>query len=429
MATAWNLVVGIACVCVCGTARAEVVRLADLEARALAQRPELAASQARIRQAGAEIDIARSAYYPQLSANIDASIAPGSELITYRAGGREYLISGTQTLEEPGAFVPQPRYGASLAARGSLYDFGRTDSAIAAARAKQRASEADERARAQSLLWEVRAAYLRWAVAHALWEIAEGAQAAARARADRVAGLIAEGAAPAASQTPAASQANAAALEAERAALELDAAKLELGFLSARDLGPEAVPEPQLLATASQPAAAADTDGESAVVEAIEAARAAAEARRAMEARAQRPVLGYRLNAGVQGQDAKLFPVYALGIGLSLPLWDGGATAAAEAAASAAAAELSAQAEVERARQKHQSARRTLHASHAEKLLVLAEQALALADKRMAQLEGGETLGEAAQEALAEADVARTRARAELVQAQAGLARLRLDLP
>src|SRR3954447_9117332 len=104
MARVWNLVVGVACACVCGIARADVVKLADLEARALSQRPEIAASAARTRGAGAEIAAAESGYYPQISANLDGNVAPGRALIPYVAGGKDYLIAGSQTLSEASAF-------------------------------------------------------------------------------------------------------------------------------------------------------------------------------------------------------------------------------------------------------------------------------------------------------------------------------------
>ncbi|HET6337025.1 MAG TPA: TolC family protein, partial [Polyangiales bacterium] len=153
MARVWHLVMGVACACVCGIARADVVKLADLEARALSQRPEVAASAARVRGAAAEIDAVESTYYPQISGSVDATLAPGRKLI--KLPGSDYLVSGSTALGGENSFQPHPRYGASVAARGTLYDFGRTRSALDAARAKERASQADASARAQMLVLEL----------------------------------------------------------------------------------------------------------------------------------------------------------------------------------------------------------------------------------------------------------------------------------
>jgi outer membrane protein len=446
MATAWKVVIGVACACTCAVARAQVVKLEELEARVTSNRPEAAISAARLRQAAAEIGAAQSAYYPTFTANIDGTVAPGRTLVNVRdfRSRAEYLVSGSQTLDHSSAFRPQPRYGASLGARGLVYDFGRTASAVDAAHAKARASEAEGYARAQALVMEVRAAYLRWSMAYALWQVARQAEAEAKARADRIAGLIAEGAAPPSAATGASVQANAAATESERAELELETARLELGFVSAKDLGPEAEPDPDFLkvatapgvaASAAQPPAGAlppsaagrgtDTNPQ---IEALEQARAAAEAARRMQARMSSPAIAYRLNAGLEGQDDKLFPIYGIGIGVTIPLWDGGATSAAEAGARAAEAELAAQLELERARDKHMRERRGLQIAHAERVLALAETALALAETRVQQLMVGPTLATAEQEALAAAQADRTKANAELVRARAARVQLQLGL-
>src|SRR5262245_54472934 len=64
--------------------RAAVIRLADLEAQALRKRHSIAVTDARIAQAKARIEQARSAYMPKLSLNGDASLSPGSQLISVR---------------------------------------------------------------------------------------------------------------------------------------------------------------------------------------------------------------------------------------------------------------------------------------------------------------------------------------------------------
>jgi hypothetical protein len=147
-----------------------------------------------------------------------------------------------------------------------------------------------------------------------------------------------------------------------------------------------------------------------------------------MQSRMSSPSIGYRLNAGLEGQDAKFFPIYGVGIGVTIPLWDGGATSAAEAGARAAAAELAAQLELERARDKHMRERRGLQIAHADRLLALAETAVALAETRVQQLMQGPTLAAAEQEAFAAAQADRTKANAELVRARAARVQLNLGL-
>lgn len=438
MAQTWRIVVGMACACVCNGARADVVKLAELEMRALARKPEAEASAARIRQANAGVGAAQTGYRPTISASLDASLAPGRTLVSITDDdGNRYLVSGTRSLDQStSAFSPSPRYGGSVSARGNFYDFGRTRAALDAARAKQRASQADARARAEVLVLEVRAAYLRWSVAYALYDLAKQAEAGALARVERVNGLIAEGASPPSAATSANAATNLAASEAERAALELETARHELGYLSARDLGADAVPEPGLLAGSAapvaanpQPSAAAASGGSNARLEALETARAAADAESEAQSRLSAPAIGYRLNAGIEGQNEKLFPVYAVGVGLTVPLWDGGATSAAEAGARAVAAELAAQLDAERARDTHLRARQTMQAPHVERLISLAEAAVTLAETRIAQLQAGPTLASAEQAALADAEAERSRARADLIRARATRAQLALGLP
>jgi len=442
MRAAWCGLLWVLAAAVCAPARADVVRLSELEASALAHRPELDASEARVRQAKALIAQAESAYWPQLAAAADGSLSPGRQLIDLRdyvpTLDKPFLISGSQGLEDPGAaFLPQPRYGASVTARGNLYDFGRTSAAVRAASARKRASEADARARADAVLREVRAGYVRWALAHALWQVADDARQRAQQQEARVSGLIAEGAAPTGDRTAALSQINAARMESERAVLELETARLDLTFATGRDLGAESAPEPELLQDApSEAREKAEPAPIDLAVLAVEQARDAARARAHAQGQNRAPVLGYRASAGFEGQttsgidgtDTKVFPSYALGVSLSVPLWDGGGTAAAEEHAKAEVAELSADAAAERARARHQQARHRAQGAHAGRMLLLAEQALALAEARVVQLEGGETLGSAERAALLSAEAERSSARVNLIRARAQLAQLRLGL-
>src|ERR1700759_5401251 len=82
--------------------RAQVVQLAELEAHALRARPGMGVNDARIAQARARIDLARSAYSPTISFIADAALAPGGQLVTFQG----LKVSGAPVLGDSGAFNP-----------------------------------------------------------------------------------------------------------------------------------------------------------------------------------------------------------------------------------------------------------------------------------------------------------------------------------
>jgi outer membrane protein TolC len=406
------------CVLACaGTTRADVVRLQDLEAHALRTRPSLAANDARILQAKARIDQARSAYAPIITLAGDASIAPGHQLVSVDSPTGPVLVAGSLPLGDTGAFSPLPRYGVMFDVRGNLYDFGRTGAAVDAAHAQRRAVQADSIKAARDVVRDVRLAYVRWAAADALCSIARESALAASERSDDTAASIEEGARPSADRIGAQSEAGFARLELERANATLETARLDVALVCVTDLPPDAQPDPTVLATGVGGQERAESRDPS--LTALEEQRSAARASARMHDHAFAPVLGAQAQAGVQGTGSSVFPVYRLGLNLSVPLWDGGADAAARAQAEAQAAELAART-VEYSQQRdHARARSQAAQAQAQRRIALATELVELTRTRLTQLEEGYPLGAASLKDLADARAALQRAKTELVLAQA----------
>jgi outer membrane protein len=428
-----------------GTARADIVRLQELEAQALRARPSLAANDARVLQAKARIDQARSAYAPTITLTGDASIAPGHQLISIRdaVSQQEILVAGSLPLGNSGAFTPLARYGGMLDVRGNLYDFGRTGAAVDAAAAQRRAAQAEANQASRAVVRDVRLAYVRWATADALSAIAREAAQAAAERSASTAASIEEGARPTADRIAAQSDWGFARLELERATATLETARLDLGFVCVSDLSPDARPEPGVLDgdVANAPdvpkragAPALHSSQHDPALTSLEEQRSAARASARMHDHAFAPVLGAQAQAGVQGSGTlqgagtHVFPVYRLGINLTVPLWDGGADSAARNQAEARAAELAAQTADYTQQRDHALARTQAAQAQAQRRIALAAELVELAHTRLAQLEEGYPLGAATLKDLADGRAAEQRAKTELVLAQAMRAEARLGV-
>jgi outer membrane protein len=406
------------------TARADVIPLADLEAHALHARPSLAVGDARVAAAKARIDLARSAYSPTLNLLGDASISPGTQPLPLKPGTidnpdttSEYLVGASRKLGESGAFMPYPRYGVTLDLRGNLYDFGRTSAAVDAAHAQRRAAQADAQQSAREIVRDVRTAYVRWATAHALWSIARDAAKAAADRSARTSAAIEEGARPNADRIASQTEAAFSRLELERSSATLETARLDLGFVAVADLPEDAQPDPAVLRAGASPAA--DARGPDPSLVTLQEQRKAAQASARVHDHAYAPILGAQAQAGVQGQGAYLFPVYRLGINISMPIWDGGVDGAARAQAEAHAAELAAQAADYTQARDHQRVRSEALQAQAARRIELAQELVQLTQARLAQLDEGYPLGAATLQELADARAGVQRANTELVLAQA----------
>jgi outer membrane protein len=119
--------------------------LAEAMAAALQHHPTLRAEQARKNAARAGIDIARSGYYPRVTASGDIGAASGSRGLNAGESG-----GGLSRIDDDfGA-----RWGYSLAAEMPLYDGSRTRSAVAEATSGTEAASAQVLAAEQSVLLE-----------------------------------------------------------------------------------------------------------------------------------------------------------------------------------------------------------------------------------------------------------------------------------
>ncbi|HEX4355306.1 MAG TPA: TolC family protein [Polyangiales bacterium] len=408
---------------VTASARADVIALQDLEARALHTRPSLGASDARIAGAMARIDLARAAYSPTLNIVGDASLAPGTQLVKLKSDAiddptytGEYLIGASRQLGQSGAFSPFPRYGLLFDLRGNLYDFGRTSAAVDAARAQRRASEAEAQQSARDIVREVRAAYVRWATAHALWVIARDAARAADERSTRTSETIAEGARPLADKIASQTEAAFSRLELDRAGATLESARMDLGFVCVTDLPESAEPDPAVLDRGEAPKVDDEHDPS---LMTLEQQRTAALATARVHDHAFAPILGAQAQAGVQGQGGVVFPMYRVGLNINVPIWDGGSDAAARSASEARAAELAAQATQYKQDRAHQLKKNQIGVAQAERRMDLVKQLLELTHARLSQLEEGYPLGAATLQELADARAAVQRANTEWVLAQA----------
>jgi outer membrane protein TolC len=301
--------------------------------------------------------------------------------------------------------------------RGNLYDFGRTSAAVDAAHAQRRAAQADAQQSVREIVRDVRTAYVRWATAHALWSIARDAANAAAERSTRTGAAIEEGARRSADRIASQTEAAFSRLELERSSATLETARLDLGFVAVADLPDDAQPDPAVLAAGATPAPADSNEDPSLVT--LQEQRKAAQASARVHDHAYAPILSAQAQAGVLGQGSYPFPVYRLGVTISVPLWDGGADGAARAQAEARAAELAAQAEDYAQARDHQRVRSAALQAQAARRIELAEELVRLTQARLAQLDEGYPLGAATLQELADARAGVQRANTELVLAQA----------
>jgi outer membrane protein TolC len=337
----------LAWVSLAGNAGAGVVRLEELEAKALERRGAAIAAQGRVASARADVDVARSAYSPTAGLNADVSGSPGGRHVGVRdSSGTEYLVAGSRRFGESGAFTPIPRYGAVVALQQQLYDFGRTGAVVTAARARADAAKAGEAATRAGVIQEVRAAYLSWLAAVVLHGTAERALATAGARRRVVEARIATGLRPSSDLDPALYDEGLAELDESVARGRVRSSLLELERAAAVPLGSDSAPDPSLLAR--EPTG--DRVAEAMSTVALEKQRSAALAQASLHEREGSPVVRAVAEAGIRGQQADVFPLYRVSLYVSVPLLDGGVSNARTTAARAEAAVLDAELREERAR-------------------------------------------------------------------------------
>ena len=127
--------------------------LAEAMAAAATRHPALKAEEARKRAASAGVDVARSGYYPRLNAFGDVGYGTGNRGLS--AGDSGSTSSGSRSFDNNWS----GRWGYGLHAEQSLYDGGRTRSAVAEAHAGEGAATSQVRVAEQSVLLEAAIAF------------------------------------------------------------------------------------------------------------------------------------------------------------------------------------------------------------------------------------------------------------------------------
>jgi outer membrane protein TolC len=402
-------------------ARAEVVTLSAVEEQALHDRPALAADAARGRAADAGVDLAKSTYNPTLDLRAQSNLSPGRQLIDFMG----YKVSGTRPLDDSDAFNAQLRYGVDLTLSANLYDFGRTAAALQAARAQRASADAKQEATREAILKAVRVAYLGWLTASELHAIAERGAADARARLSKVQALVQEGVRPSADLSPAESEAMLAQLEVERARGELSGARLSLEQATGAKLPADAEPDLELLKAS---AATIDSPEDDAALRALQSQRTAVQASARAKDRADAPVLGGQVLAGVNGQNDTVFPNYGVGVSFKMPLWDGGSASADARVERAKAEELAANIAAHTQEREKQAERARLDAENATRRLQAASALLEVCRTRLTEAQEAYDLGAGGLELVGRARAMLRRAETEVLMARVARAETALRL-
>lgn len=398
--------------------------LQDARASALKSRPELVIIGARQTVAEAKVATAKAAERPKFAAKLDVQAAPGGELVEVQNDdGETLLVSGTHKLSDGSdAFQPTWSYGASVVMSWDIYDFGRTGAAKQAARAAVYARRAEAAHTRSQLLKAVDAAYLSWVSAH---QRAAQSKAAAARVARQLADLgarIEAGALPESARIS--GQADEASAELRLAYAEAAEHKTRraLEQASGRTIPEGSAPDLSILKLG----ALQRTEGEDMELSALGAKQRAAEASARQAARADNPVLSASALLGLRGQSSSLFPLYKLGLGLSFPLWDGGASEAAERAAraQAKAARAAREKKIKERTAEHEAASEDLKL--AERRVGIAERLLKLSEARLSDAESRYTEGAATAEELSRARERHAQASGELLTAQLSRAEIAL---
>jgi outer membrane protein TolC len=268
--------------------------------------------------------------------------------------------------------------------------------------------------------------------------ISEQAVADVQARHQHVVDLVGEGVKPAADLSPVASDEALARLEAARARANAEDARIMLEAAIGGDLPAGAEPDRRALQIErplTSSAVGKPESGANAAARALEQQGDAARAMASMYDHLHAPVIGGDAQVGVRAQNpiiggglSGVFPMYRVGVSVSIPLWDGGSASANANIARAQAAELEARArEVSRARLTARG-RAQADAVAAEERLRIARDLLALSDTQVREAQERYELAGGRVEAVAEAHAMRRRANMEIVLAEIATARARYVL-
>lgn len=414
---------------------AEVVSLKDLEQRALEHHALLQAGAARERAAAATVREAESAYMPRIGLNLDSNVAPGRRIITItdpKTGDQSFVqgVAALKTKDNGPAFLPQWRSTAMLMLGANLYDFGRTSAAVAASRAREQSTKVEQDVTRSQVISGVRVSYLTWLSAYELHRLSAAATEDGSKRSARVVALVQEGARPRAEFAPVEADRLLSELELARAEGDLDSSRLLVEQAVGVPLSPTA--EPDLHVLDVQPSAPEQARAVDPALRMLVHQRAALEATARMHRKEGAPVLSASAAGGIGLQisddSPKALPSYAVGLAMSVPLWDGGGNKAAADATEAQADELRLRLESTESEREHERKRARLDAEHAEKRQHTAEQLLAVCGTRVADVEAGYELGAMQFDQVQQARAQLRRAQTEVVLARVARAEAVLRL-
>jgi outer membrane protein TolC len=373
-------------------ASAEVVTLQQIEEVALQNHARWQAVEATTERASAEVDAARANLKPTFLLNAQGMLAPGSfveQVLT--TDGKVVNVTASPTVDEASSFRPNIRYEATVAMRAPLYD-GQTRASIGAAEAYRAAAGASSKASRQELLANVRVSYLEWLAADVEHDFAAASATDASVERERVSARVADGDLPASDVDSARHQELEAALAAARSEARLADARRALESAIGSALALDAEPDQKVLDV--EPRTSDASTGRDWGVQALESESDAARQEARMHRRGRAPVLAVIGQTGIYGINENVFPMYRVGLSLSVPLWDGGRAAALGHAADARAIELDALARDAELTDQDAREQAMLDRIEAERQMELANALVSVSERRLEQAKASYDLGE-----------------------------------
>jgi outer membrane protein TolC len=287
---------------------------------------------------------------------------------------------------------------------------------VAVSRARLEATKAENEVTRSDLVAVVRASYLSWLSAVELHRIAAEATADGSQRSERVSALISEGARPRGDLAPVEADRLLSQLELERALSDMEEARMGLEYAVGEQLSPTAEPDLKLLDTqVTTKSSKPDPQLRLLVFQ-----RAVFEATARLQRKAGMPAFTTAIAAGVgvQPDPLRYLPVYQVGVGLSIPIWDGGGSDASADATDARVDELRLRLEDAEAERNQEHAKAALEAEHALKRRATAEQLIEVCTARVSDTETGYAMGAMQFDQVQQARSMLRRAQTELVMAK-----------
>jgi outer membrane protein, multidrug efflux system len=421
-------------------AAAQTLSLAEIEAKAQRDRPELAQRRAEIDRANAELAGVRAKSQPTLGARGELAVAPGGQLVTVEDtdSGDNFFVQGSRSLGQGNeALIPQPRYSAMLIGRWTVLDFGRSSFGERAAQAGISAGRASLISAKVELIRAARSAYLGWLEAHETWQLSHRDAEVTAARTASVRALIDEGVRPRTEATLSAYDEKLARLRESRARRASDVAFDALSATVQSQLPKGATPElavlelgggaPKGVGPKPQPAAAG-VGVKDPTLDVLQYQHDAALAAARAADKSSAPQIDLAADLGVSGQDSEVFPVYRAAVAITMPLYDGGAQSAVAGQHRAEARGLEARRQLlaEQIRLQRLSAQQALGAAAEDLGLTL--ELLATAESMLSEAEEHYRAGSDTLERVLSAQRSLVQARREVLSSKLGQARARLEV-